>query len=153
MSLVKYTFDLTPANQILSLLDANFAQMMIVAASGRSVGAIAAVSSVAAFTVGASDGTFEVSANINVTTATTHSFTATCAYKDETNTSRTLTLPFVLVAGSAIVNTVANANGTVPYQGIPIHIRAKAGTSITVATTGTFTNVAYNVEAIIKQLA
>jgi hypothetical protein len=152
-TLVKNIFDLVPANQIMNLLDQNFAQMMIVAASGRKVGQIAAVASVAPFTVGASDGTFEVSANVLVTVATNHSFTCVAVYTDEGGTSRALVLPFVLVAGSAIVNTIANAGGTVPYMGIPIHIRAKAGTAITVATSGTFTTVTYNVEAIIKQLA
>jgi hypothetical protein len=122
-------------------------------ASRRSVAQTAAVASVATLTLGASDGTFEVAANVLVTTATTHAFTVTCAYTDEGNTARTLTLPFVLVAGTAIVTSVANANGAVPYMGIPVRIRAKAGTPITITTTGTFTTVTYNVEGSIWQIA
>jgi hypothetical protein len=125
----------------------------ITVASGRLVAQTAAQASVSTFTAPASDGTYEVSANILVTTATTHAFTVTCAYTDEGNTARTITLPFVLVAGSAIVNSVANANGTVPYIGIPLHIRVKASTAITIATTGTFTTVTYNVEGYIKKLS
>jgi hypothetical protein len=34
-----------------------------------------------------------------------------------------------------------------------MHIRAKAGTAITISTSGTFTTVTYNVEGIIKQIA
>lgn len=119
---------------------------------GRSTAQTGAVGSVATFTP-AADGTFQVSANVLVTTATTHAFTVTCAYTDEGNTARTLTLPFTLVAGSAIVTSVANANGAVPYMGISLHIRAKAGTAITIATTGTFTTVTYNVEGVIKQIS
>jgi hypothetical protein len=99
------------------------------------------------------DGTFEISANVLVTTATTHSFNVICSYTDEGGSARNAILPFVLVAGSALVVAIANANGTVPYMGIPITIRAKAATAITVTTSGTFTTVAYNVDATIKQIA
>jgi hypothetical protein len=119
----------------------------------RTVGATAAVASVAAFTVGPNDASFEVVANVLVTTATTHAFTVTCTYTDEGNTSRTLTLCFTLVAGGTLVTSVANANGAVPYMGVPQRIRCKAGTTITIATTGTFTTVTYNVEATIVQVA
>lgn len=109
--------------------------------------------SVATYTVGGADHSYLVSANVLVTTATNHNFTVTCTYTDEGNTSRTLTLSFTLVAGGTLVTAVANANGTVPYSGIPQHIRAKAGTAITIATTGTFTTVAYNVEGLIAEVA
>lgn len=124
----------------------------VIAAFGRSTAQSAAVASVAALTVSAVDSSYIVSVNILVTTATTHAFTATVAYTDEGNTARTLTVPFVLVAGSAIVTSVANANGAVPYMGFELHIRAKAATTITVATTGTFTAVTYNVEASIVKI-
>lgn len=112
----------------------------------------AANASVATWTVGANDGTFIVSANVLVTTATTHTFTVTCAYTDEGNTARTATMNFSLVAGGAITTSIANANGTVPYLGIPLHIRCKAATTITIATTGTFTTVTYNCEGNIMQI-
>jgi len=35
---------------------------------------------------------------------------------------------------------------------MPIHIRCKAATTITIATTGTFTTVTYNVEGRIAQI-
>ncbi len=120
--------------------------------TGRSTAQAAAVASVATYTVGASDGSFRVSANVLVTTATVHNFTVTCAYTDEGNTARTLTLPFTILAGTA-ATAITNAGGAVPYEGIPVHIRCKASTAITIATTGTFTTVAYNVEANIEQLS
>lgn len=123
-----------------------------IAASGRATGQVAANASVATFTVGAADGSFEVSANVLVTTATTHAFTATCAYTDEGNTARTLTLQFSSLAG-AFLTSITNAAGTVPYEGALLHIRCKAATTITIATTGTFTAVVYNVEGVIKQMA
>jgi len=120
-------------------------------ATGRSTAQTAAVASVTTFTP-AVDSSFEISANILVTTSTTHNFTTTCAYTDEGNTARTLTMSFTLVAGGALVTAVDNANGAVPYMGVPQRIRAKASTAITIATTGTFTTVTYNVEASIRQV-
>jgi hypothetical protein len=128
----------------------------VIQASGRSVGATAAVASLATVTVGASDGTFEVVANVNVTTATTHSFSVQCGYTDETNTARTITLAFRLLADTTSVQgVVANGNGAVPYVGVPVSFRAKAGTAITVMTqaAGTYTAVVFNVEGQIRQIA
>jgi hypothetical protein len=146
----------SPAKVGFRKVNANFTELYSQVkpySSARSVAAIVAVTSVNSITVGGSDGTFKISANVLVTTATTHAFTVTCAYTDEGGTARTATLSFTNVAGTAIVTSVANATGTVPYQGLEITIRAKAGTTITIATTGTFTSVVYNVEGIIQQVA
>lgn len=111
----------------------------------------AAVASVATWTVGANDGTFLVSANVLPTTSTLHNFTVTCSYTDESNTSRVLTLSFSQIAGT-LVTAIANAAGTVPYEGVPLQIRCKSGTTITIGTTGTFTTVTYNCEGSICQI-
>lgn len=126
----------------------------VIVANARFTAQVAAKASVAAFTVGAADGTFEVIANVLVTTATTHAFTVQCTYTDESNTARTITLPFRLVGDTtALTSSIANGNGTVPYLGVPVMIRAKAATAITILTqaAGVYTSVAYNVEGIIKQ--
>lgn len=120
-------------------------------AAGRAIAQAAAVASVASYTLPASDGTYEVSANVLVTTATLHSFNVTVAYTDEGNTARVATLNFSTIAGVISNAAITNAAGAVPYEGVPLHIRCKASTTITIATTGTFTTVAYNVEGIIKQ--
>lgn len=125
-----------------------------IVASGRATAQTAANASVATYTVGAADGSFEVSANVLVTTATSHNFQVTCAYTDEGNTARTVTsVPLYLVggAGAGVQANIVNTAGAVPYMSTPLYIRAKAGTTITVATTGTFTTVTYNVEGVIKQ--
>jgi hypothetical protein len=122
-------------------------------ASARSTGRTAAVASVAAYTNAAADGSFEVSANVNVTASATNSFTVTCTYTDETNTSRTATFSFVQAGVAAPIQTITNVTGVGAYAGIPMRIRAKASTTITIATTGTFTSLTYNVEADIKQVA
>lgn len=119
----------------------------------RSVAQTAAVANVVQWTVGASDGSFEISANVLITAATTHSFTVTCAYTDEGNTARTVTLNFSTVAGVISNAAITNVGGTVPYEGVPLHIRCKAATTITIATTGTFTSVTYNVEGRITQIS
>lgn len=119
---------------------------------GRSTAQTAAVASVATTTVGAADGSFLISANILISTSTLHSFSCTCTYTDEGNTSRTLTLNFSQLTG-AFVTTLTNALGASAYEGVPVHIRAKSGTAITLATTGTFTTVTYNVEGHITQIA
>lgn len=119
--------------------------------AGRATAQAAANASVATYTNGAADGSFVVSANVLITASTTFSFTVTAAYTDEGNTSRTLTLSFSNVGGT-IATTIANTGGAVPYEGVPMHIRCKASTAITIATTGTFTSVTYNVEGYITQL-
>jgi hypothetical protein len=126
-----------------------------VVAYGRTVGATAAVASIAAFTVGAADASFEIRANVLITTATTHTFTLTCAYTDEGNSARTLTLTFGLVAGGVATTSIANGNGAVPYHGAPVTIRCKAASTITIASAagGTYTTVVYNAEGFISQLA
>lgn len=115
-------------------------------------GQTAAVASVAAYTVGAADGTFYISANVLVTASVTHNFTVTCTYTDEGNTSRTLTLNFSQLTGT-FLTAITNVQGVGAYEGIPLHIRCKASTAITIATAGTFTSVTYNVEGLITQLA
>lgn len=123
---------------------------VVAAGSGAGISA-AADTNRCSFTPGA-DGDFEVSDNILVTTAGSIAATATIGYTDEGSTARTQTIPFVLVAGSAIVTSIAAANGTVPYNGIVIHIRAKSGVAINVSTTGTFTGSVYNHRCAIRQL-
>lgn len=128
-------------------------QQPTVVAAGRSVAQVAAVASVAAYTVGGVDATFTVSANVLVTTATTHSFAVECAYTDEGNTARTITFNLFLTNGTAVL-VVANGTGTVPYHGMALEIRCKAGTTITIRTqaAGTYTTVVYNVEGTIIQV-
>lgn len=118
---------------------------------GRVTAQTAAAASIATITVPASDSSYRVSANALVTASTTHSFTITCAYTDEGNTARTLTFPVSQLVGT-IITAITNVTGAGPYEGVPLHIRCKAGTTITIATTGTFTSVTYNAEAYIEQL-
>lgn len=115
-------------------------------------GQVAAVASVATYTVGAADGSFEVSANVNVTAATTAAFGVVVTYTDETNTPRSLTLPVAQLAGT-FVASITNVTGTGPYEGAVLTIRAKAATAITITTAGTFTSIVYNVSGTIKQVA
>lgn len=107
--------------------------------------------SLATYTVPASDTTFEISANVLVTTATLHNFAVQVAYTDEGNTARTLTLPFTLLAGT-FSTAITNATGAVPHEGVPLHIRCKASTTIIFSTVGSFTTVAYNFEERILKL-
>lgn len=125
---------------------------VVVRATQRFAAQTAAKASVTSLTAQTGDATYLVSANVNITTATLFNFTVTCAYTDETNTSRTLTLPFVGLAGTSLTALV-NTGGAGPYSGSPQQIRAKGGTTVTIATTGTFTTVTYNVEGLIAQTA
>ncbi|MCX7123941.1 MAG: hypothetical protein NTV32_09840, partial [Gammaproteobacteria bacterium] len=128
-------------------------RMFVAGNTGRVTGQTAANTSVATYTLNnVADATYEVSANVLVTTSSAEFFTVTCTYTDEGNTSRTVTLNFSLVAGT-IGTTIAAANGAVPYQGVPLHIRCIKNTTITIKTTGTFTGCTYNVEGVIKQTA
>ncbi len=122
-------------------------------ATGRSTAQTAAVASVATYTVGASDASFLVAANVNVTAATTASITVTVTYTDETNTSRTTTFSFVQNGVAVPIQTITNVTGTGAYSSSVISIRCKAATAITIATVGTFTSVTYNVEGHISQIS
>lgn len=121
--------------------------------AGRATAQVAANSSLATYTVGASDGSFMVSGNVLVTTSTTHSFSLECAYTDEGGTSRTVTFN-VQQLGGTLVTVITNLTGLGPYEGVPLHIRAKAATAITIRTNagGTYTAVVYNAEGVIQQI-
>jgi hypothetical protein len=122
--------------------------------SGR-VGPItnAASGTICTFTP-AADGTFQLGANVLVTTSTTHTFTVTVAYTDEGNTGRTLTLTFSQVSGT-LLTAITNVTGLGAYEGVPLIVRAKGGTAITIQTAagGTYTGVVYNASAFITQIA
>ena len=75
------------------------------------------------------------------------------AYTDENGTGRTLTLAFKQLTGATPINNLTNTTGAGPYLGIPQHIRCDAASTITVSTTGTFTAVTYNVEAILTRIS
>ena len=129
------------------------AGLPVVQATGRATAQVAANASVLAYTVGATDGSFEISANVNITTATNHSFSVTCAYTNESNVAQTLTLGFTQLSGATFITLLTNTTGVNSYESPVYHLRAKAATTVTVATTGTFTTVVYNVEAVLKQTA
>lgn len=119
--------------------------------TGRLTGQTGAVASVLAYTP-AVDTSFIVCANISFTTSTTYTFTLTVSYTDENSVSRTQTMNFSLIGGG-IRSSVANTDGSAPRAFVPLQIRCKAGTAVTIATTGTFTTVTYNVEASLTPIS
>jgi hypothetical protein len=124
----------------------------VVVAYARVTAQSSANASIATYTVGASDGTFAVSANMNVSAVTVLSTVLTCTYTDETNTSRSLILPIAQLAGTFIAAGVISATGV--WQTAIMHIRAKASTVITLlSATGTFTGVTYAAEGLMVQVA
>lgn len=123
-----------------------------VARYARFTGLTAAGSGIGNQTVGAVDSSYVVSANVLITSSTTYSFTVVCNYTDEGNTARQAAFSFSNVAGT-ISTLIVNTGGAVPYMGLPLHIRCKAGTSLSVQSlNGTFTNVIYNIEAQFVQI-
>lgn len=134
------------------LSGATFAGVPTVVAYGRATAQSAANASVATYTVGSADGTFEVSMNFNATAVTVLATTMTCTYTDESNTARTMILPVQQVSGSFIAAGAITATGA--WETPAMHIRCKAATAITLLTSaGTFTTVTYTVEGVIRQLA
>lgn len=117
--------------------------------SGRSTAQTGDVASVAAYTVGAADGSFIVSCNVNVTAFTAGTQSIRIDYTDETNTARTLSLTVSSITGT--FGLTIGATGA--FEGVPLHIRCKASTSITIKTVGTVWNGTYNVEGVIIQVA
>jgi hypothetical protein len=119
--------------------------------SGRNAAVNAAASTpINAFSVPALDSSYELTANVLITTLGSGSFTVTCTYTDEGNTSRTLTLPFYPTSGTA--TTTINAAG--PWSSPTVRIRCKASTTISVqSVAGTFTGCTYNIEASLMQIS
>lgn len=117
----------------------------IVSLASRKTG-VTGATSFTAYSVGAVDTTFMVSFNVNITTATSFTFHVQCAYTDETGTPRTLILPYTPISGVPSSTSMTDGDGAVPYHGSALQIRAKASTTITISTVGTFTTVVYNFE-------
>lgn len=117
--------------------------------TGRSTGQTGDVASVATYTCGAADGSFIVSCNANCTAFTAGVMAVQCIYTDETNTARTLVLSTSNITGT--IGTSFAATGA--FEGLPLHIRVKASTSITIKTVGTAWTGTYNVEGVITQIA
>lgn len=126
--------------------------MPVIVAYGRVTAQSAANSSIVTYTVGASDGSFEVSGNLNASAITVLATTLTCTYTDESNTSRSMIFPIQQLAGSLIAAGAITATG--PWHSPVQTIRAKAATVITILTSaGTFSGVTYTAEGLIKQTA
>lgn len=118
--------------------------------AGRVTAQAAANASISTYTCGAADGSFEVSGNMNVTVSTALATTMTCTYTDESNTSRVMVLPIQQLTGSFVAGGAITGVGA--WESPVMHIRVKASTAITIATSaGTFTGVTYTAEGIIKQ--
>lgn len=121
-----------------------------IVASGRVTGQTAANASITTYTVGAADGSFEISGNVLATVSTTYSFNLVVAWTDEGNTARTQSLTMSVASG--LGQTITNTTGPV-FNGVPLHLRCKAATAITLSTSGTFTTVTYNAEGSIRQIS
>jgi hypothetical protein len=122
----------------------------VVVANPRQTAVTNTTATLATYTVPAADSTYRVSANVQVTAATTAAMTVVCTYTDETNTVRAQTIPFVQLAGT-FLTSITNVTGTGPYEGATLQIRCKASTTIVFTTTGTVTGITYNVEGLVIQ--
>lgn len=120
-------------------------------ANGRAVAQTAAVSTVTMCSIGGSDLSLEVSANVLISTSSLEGFTVDLTYTDENGNSQNVPLTFY-VNPNSFTSSIGFTFGAVPYQGLPFHIRVKANTNVVVATVGTFTGCTYNVEGIIRKL-
>ena len=128
--------------------------LFAIVASGRQASQTGAIATLAGYPVpAAADASYYIAANVRALTATSHSFNVNCTYTDDFNAVQILNLPFKKI-GSTLINIVlANTDGTVAFHGIGQYIRAKAGTGITISTSGTFQTVTYHAESIIAQIA
>lgn len=124
----------------------------IIQAANEVTAQAAANASIATYTVGAADGTFRVSAQLDCTAATVLSTSLFLSYTDKGNTARTMIFPVAQLAGSFIA--AGAITGTGAWETPVMHIRCKASTAITVGTSaGTFNTVLYSADAVISQVA
>jgi len=103
-------------------------------------------SNVVQVTVGASDGTYLIGASVLCTTYASGNLNITIAYTDVLGNSITLPLNGHFTSGYGV-----NVSGTGNFEGQAIQIRAKAATTVTITTTGTF-SLTYNIYGSITQL-
>ncbi|HYT44093.1 MAG TPA: right-handed parallel beta-helix repeat-containing protein, partial [Methylomirabilota bacterium] len=103
---------------------------------GDLTGQTGTVASVAAYTVGAANGVFKVGGDLDVTAFTSGTINLQVTYTDWNSGAQTITIDSVALLADTPGNEVT--------------IMAKASTSITIKTTGTFT-ATYNVAATITQ--
>lgn len=109
-------------------------------------------SNVASLGVGANDATFLVCAVVNVTAFVAGTFDVQVAYTDETGAAVTANPPITQNDGTS--HTAIPQGGQLgQYYTHPLTIRAKANTTITVKTAGTFTNLTYSVAASIQRIS
>lgn len=103
---------------------------------------------ITAFTVGGSDASFMVTANLNITAIAVDVIQTQVTYTDETNTGRTL-----VMYGMGLTSAGLTTTGVSNYSPVA-EIRAKAGTTITVATNLTTSagSITYNAHATIIPL-
>lgn len=114
-------------------------------------GQTAAIPSICTYTP-AVDASVEVVCGLLVAISSAESFTVTAAYTDIGNTPRVATLPLRTLAGANVLS-VTFAQGAVPYMGVLTRFRAKGGTAVTIATTGSFSGCTYSVGANIREAA
>lgn len=141
--------DLADADAVTGVLP--FANGGTSTASGRATGQTAANTNVVTYTVGGSDESLMVSANVLVTASSGENFNIKVDYTDEGNTARTFNLNVTEPSGSTTAN-IRFATGAVPYSSFMQHIRCKSGTDVKIYTTGTFTGCTYNVEGHITRI-
>lgn len=121
--------------------------------SGRLTGQTNVITNIVSYTVGGSDGTFEISGDVLATNSTSYTFMEMVDWTDEAGTSRSTGLMFTGPGISGVTATLSNTNGP-SFEGLPLTIHAKAGTTIKLHTNaGTFTTVTYNIEGFIKQIS
>jgi hypothetical protein len=116
-------------------------------AAAHFVGLTAAVPSLTSYTP-LVDTTLNVMVSILITTSSAEAFTIFVSYTDTGGTARVATLPLRLLTGVNVL-AVAFANGAIPYAGVTQQFRARAGTLVTLGTTGTFTGATYDCSAVI----
>lgn len=117
--------------------------------AGRVTAQAGANASILAYTLPATDASFTVSGNILITAFTAGTVSMVVTYTDEGNTARSLTLNFSAITG--VLGTTAGAAGA--FEGVPLHIRVKASTTITFTTTVAVFTGTYSADVSLTQIA
>lgn len=116
--------------------------------SGRVTAQTGAASSIVTVTAGATDESYLVWGNINCTVFSSGTFSLQCNYTNESNVAQT-----PLFEGHFTSGYGTTVTGTGSFEGQPLALRVKAGTTITILTSGTFTSLTYNAEGFIQRTA
>jgi hypothetical protein len=116
---------------------------------------ISAATPLLSYVVGPQDQSLLVTAAVTVLSGTNYGFEVAANYYTDAGAPWTSVCEFMWLGPNLETSLTSNlyGDGIGAYNGLPMHLRCKAGTTVVIYAAGNFTTVTYNIEAAIIQIA